>query len=36
MFREWPDPEFIAVTLENFPEKGVADVEEARVGCIAW
>lgn len=31
MIREWPDQEFVAVTLESFPDKGVADVEEARV-----
>ena len=29
--REWPDQEFIKETLEAFPEKAVANVEEARV-----
>jgi hypothetical protein len=29
---EWPDPDFIKETKEAFPEKGVASVEEARVG----
>ncbi|BDA51186.1 probable thiosulfate sulfurtransferase 16, chloroplastic [Coccomyxa sp. Obi] len=29
--REWPDPEFIAEVKEEFPDKGVATVEEARV-----
>eukprot|EP00245_Coleochaete_scutata_P005508 TRINITY_DN19132_c0_g1_i1.p1 TRINITY_DN19132_c0_g1~~TRINITY_DN19132_c0_g1_i1.p1 ORF type:complete len:272 (+),score=62.04 TRINITY_DN19132_c0_g1_i1:68-883(+) len=29
--REWPDPEFIAEVLAEFPEKAIASVEEARV-----
>ncbi len=29
---EWPDPDFIKETKEAFPDKGVATVEEARVG----
>jgi hypothetical protein len=28
--REYPNPEFIAATLEAFPDKGIANVEEAR------
>lgn len=32
MVREWPDKEFIQETLSNFPEEGVANVEQARVG----
>jgi hypothetical protein len=31
MIREWPDKEFIAETLEIFPDEGVASVEQARV-----
>jgi hypothetical protein len=31
MLAEYPDPEFIEVTKANFPEKGVANAEEARV-----
>ncbi|GAB4816661.1 hypothetical protein N2152v2_003707 [Parachlorella kessleri] len=31
MIREWPDPEFVEETLAEFPDKGVANVEEARV-----
>jgi rhodanese-related sulfurtransferase len=30
-FREWPNKQFIAETLEQFPEAAVADVEQARV-----
>lgn len=33
MIREWPDKEFIAETLEIFPDEGVASVEQARVRC---
>lgn len=32
MVREWPDKEFIAETLSIFPDEGVANVEQARVG----
>lgn len=31
MIREWPDKEFIAATLQDFPDAGVANVEQARV-----
>lgn len=31
MIRQYPDPEFCAETLAAFPDKGVANVEEARV-----
>lgn len=31
--REYPEPEFIAEVREAFPEKPIANVEEARV-CI--
>lgn len=34
MIREWPDPDFIAEVKSEFPEKMVASVEEARVGCL--
>lgn len=30
MMMEWTDPEFAAVTLENFPDKAIATAEEAR------
>lgn len=36
---QWPDPEFIKETLEAFPDKGIATVEEARVGsggCVPY
>lgn len=33
MIREYPDPDFIAETLAEFPDKGVANVEEARVSA---
>mmetsp|Transcript_5033 Transcript_5033/g.17459 ORF Transcript_5033/g.17459 Transcript_5033/m.17459 type:complete len:276 (-) Transcript_5033:71-898(-) len=29
IFREWPEPKFIAQVMEDFPDKGVADAEEA-------
>ena len=29
--QEWPDPELIEETKEAFPDKGIANVEEARV-----
>jgi hypothetical protein len=33
--RAYPDPDFVAETLEAFPDKMIADVEEARVsGCV--
>jgi hypothetical protein len=32
MVREWPDKEFIAETLSIFPDEGVANAEQARVG----
>eukprot|EP00879_Flechtneria_rotunda_P002041 GHRR01002220.1.p1 GENE.GHRR01002220.1~~GHRR01002220.1.p1 ORF type:complete len:226 (+),score=54.31 GHRR01002220.1:706-1383(+) len=31
MIRQWPDPDYIKETLEQFPEAGVANTEEARV-----
>lgn len=31
MVREWTDPRFAATTLAAFPEKAVANAEEARV-----
>jgi len=31
MIREYPDPEFIAETKEAFPDKAIANAEEARV-----
>ena len=31
--REWPEPEFIKEVEESFPEQGIANVEEARVGA---
>ena len=43
--REYPEPEFIEEVKETFPEKPIANVEEARVGrmmilscrvCILW
>lgn len=30
--REWPNPEFIKEVEEAFPDQGIANVEEARVG----
>ena len=30
--REWPDRDFIAEVEESFPDQGIANVEEARVG----
>lgn len=30
-YPEWPNPEFIQETISEFPEKGIASVEEARV-----
>jgi hypothetical protein len=30
-FPGYPDPDFIQMTKEAFPEKGIANVEEARV-----
>ena len=32
LIREWTDPAFTAITLNSFPDKSIADVEEARVG----
>lgn len=33
--REYPEPEFIAEVKEAFPEKPIANVEEARVrNCV--
>lgn len=29
--REWPDPDYIAEVLEAFPDKMIANVEEARI-----
>ena len=35
--RRWPDPDFIKEVEEAFPDKGVANVEEARVSlCCSW
>ena len=34
MVAQWPDPGFVAEVTEEFPEKGVATVEEARVGAL--
>lgn len=31
---QYPDPEFCRAVLEAFPEQGIANVEEARVGCV--
>lgn len=31
MIKEWPDPEFTAQVKAAFPDKGIANVEEARV-----
>lgn len=31
MFREWPDPDYIAEVIESFPDKGIANAEEARI-----
>ena len=31
-FPGYPDPDFIQMTKEAFPDKGIANVEEARVG----
>lgn len=28
---QWPEPEFVAETLAAFPDKAIANVEEARV-----
>jgi hypothetical protein len=39
MVREWPDPDFIAETKAAFPDKGIANAEEARVSrgpCIRY
>jgi hypothetical protein len=33
MIAEWTDAEFTAETLASFPDKAIATVEEARVGC---
>lgn len=32
---EYPDPEFIEATKEAFPDKGIANVEEARVSNMS-
>lgn len=32
--REYPEPEFIAEVKEAFPEKPIANAEEARVRCL--
>lgn len=32
--REWPDREFISEVEEAFPDQGIANVEEARVGLL--
>lgn len=32
--RAYPDPDFVAETLEAFPDKMIADVEEARVSLF--
>ena len=29
----WPNPDFVEKTLESFPEKAVANVEEGRVSA---
>lgn len=33
--REWPYKKFVQETLEAFPEKAIADVEETRVSTTA-
>ena len=32
--REWPEPAFIGEVEEAFPDQGIANVEEARVGLL--
>ena len=32
--REWPQPEFVREVEEAFPDQGIANVEEARVGSL--
>lgn len=34
--REWPDREFISEVEEAFPDQGIANVEEARVGLLTF
>ena len=34
--KEWPSAELLADVEENFPEAGVANVEEARVRHLLW
>lgn len=34
--REWPDREFISEVEEAFPDQGIANVEETRVGLLSF